>query len=224
MERFEIKEYELRFIIDRDRNLKHGVNVSLSGTPPTTKEDFYWIDSIKHESLGFMYKVYGLDKEFSMADLHPLSPVLISDDVLDIHDLFYYNGRIFECCRIFLDEETEKWIVMSEEEVEYFEDEVYKVIATPNMFGWVYNEGPPHDRNYDWVDSRFLEVYHDSYLVRSVLNNFKMSIVVEGECVNKVSRLEDCFGEVKLTPKLHEGKVIIDGYDLLRNSVSTIIH
>ena len=224
MERFEIKEYDLRFIINYDKDLKHGVNVSLSKKPPLVKDDLYWIDSIKHENIGFMYKVYGLDNEFSAAELYPLSPVLVSDEALDIHDLFYYNGRIFECCRLFLDEETEKWIVMSEEEVEYFEDDVYKVIATPNMFGWVYNEGPPHDRNYDWVDSRFLEQFHDSYLIKSVLNDFKLSIVVEVECSNKPSTPDDCIGDLKIKPNLHEGKIILDSYDLLRNSSSTIIH
>lgn len=224
MERFEIKEYDLRFIIDNNRDLKHGVNVSLSKKPPFTKDDLYWIDSIKHESLGFIYKVYGLDNEFSAAELYPLSPILVSDEVLTIHDLFYYNGKIFECCRLYLDEETEKWIVMSEEEVEYFEDEVYKVIATSNMFGWVYNEGPPHDRNYNWVDSRFLEQFHDSYLIKSVLKNFKLSIVVNVECSGKVSNPEDCIGELIIKPSLHENKIIIDSYDLLRNSSSTIIY
>jgi len=224
MERFEIKEYDLRFIINYDKDLKHGVNVSLSKKPPLVKDDLYWIDSIKHENIGFMYKVYGLDNEFSAAELYPLSPVLVSDEALDIHDLFYYNGRIFECCRLFLDEETEKWIVMSEEEVEYFEDDVYKVIATPNMFGGVYNEGPPHDRNYDWVDSRFLEQFHDSYLIKSVLNDFKLSIVVEVECSNKPSTPDDCIGDLKIKPSLHENKIILDSYGLLRNSSSTIIH
>ena len=224
MERFEIKEYDLRFIINYDRKMKHGVNVSLTKKPPLVKEDLYWIDSITHENIGFTYKVYGLDEYFSVFDLHPLSPVLVSKEALEIHDLFYHDGRIFECCRLFLDEETEKWIVMSEEEVEYFEDEVYKIIATPNMFGWVYNEGPPHDHNYNWVDSRFLEQFHDSYLIKSVLNGFKLSIVVEVECSNKVYNADDCIGELKIRPLLHENRIILDSYNLLRNSSSTIIY
>ncbi len=43
MTQFQIKEFDLRFIIDRGIDLKNGINVSLSDVTPTTKEDFYWV-------------------------------------------------------------------------------------------------------------------------------------------------------------------------------------
>ena len=97
---------------------------------------------------------------------------------------FYYNGKICD----------------------YVNTLSLNIIATPDMFGWLYNEGPPHDHNRRWIDSRYLEDYIELCLISVVRNNFKMSIIVDG-----------------VLPKLHDGKIIIDRYDLLRNCNLTII-
>lgn len=62
--------------------------------------------------------------------------------------------------------------------------------------GYVYNEGPPHDRNYDWVDSRFVEQLHPD-----VLN----------ESEGKIRVLVDENGK----PLEFQGKWILDSYQLL---------
>ena len=223
MTQFQIKEFDLRFIIDKEVKLTHGVNVSLSDVPPTRKEDFYWIDSIKYDPLGFMYQLYGMEENYHAGGLYPLLPILVSDDALDIHDLFYHNGNIYESMGLFLDDE-DKWKVLNEFNEVFYETEVSKVIATPEMFGWLYNEGPPHDHNYDWVDSRFLEVYHQMMLPYFAQKGFKVTIVVDEQCLDKVSNSERCLTGVKLVPSLHDGKIIIDRYDLLRHSKSTVIY
>jgi hypothetical protein len=43
----------------------------------------------------------------------------------------------------------------------------YKMIPLgeiKDQLGFVYNEGPPHDHNWNWVDSRYLEEMHPSTL------------------------------------------------------------
>jgi hypothetical protein len=81
-----------------------------------------------------------------------------------------------------------------------------KVVATPEMFGWLYNEGPPHDHNRNWGDSRYLEDYIQSCLISSVKNGLKMTVMVKE------------IAEFNHVPILHEGKIIIDTYNLLRKS------
>lgn len=220
MVEFKIKEYDLRFIVDKNISLNHYVNVSLTSTPPTKKEDFYWIDSIKYDPLGFMYYLDGVGGGYHVGSLYPLLPVIVSSEFLNIHDLFYINGVIHEVNGLFMDEE-DRWKVIDENGGIFYESDVYKVIAHPEQIGWVYNEGPPHDHNYNWVDSRYLEVMHPKTIVNCVKNEFKITIAVEEECITGG---EECRGETILVPQLHDGKVIIDGYKLLKNSSSVFVY
>lgn len=36
------------------------------------------------------------------------------------------------------------------------------------FIGWIYNEGPPHDHNHIWVDSRYLEELHPDFVSRGI--------------------------------------------------------
>ena len=224
----EIKEYELRFIIDKEVKLNIGTNVALEDKPPFTADDFYWIDSVKHEPFGLMYTVYGIEKPFHACELYPLLPVLVSDDVLEFHDKFYHNGNIYECTGLNLDDDLNMWVVSNENEQSFIETSVEKVVATPEMFGWLYNEGPPHDHNRVWQDSRYLEDYIQSCLIVAVKNKLKMSVIVHEVCPNyngaHMGKDCSCKSGFVLGPKLHDGKIIIDTYNLLRKSSSTIIY
>jgi hypothetical protein len=206
MEQIEIKEYGLRFIIDKDVRLRVGSSVALVDKPPITANDFYWIESVILEPFGLMYTVYGLEKPLHACELYPLLPVLVSDDVLDYHDKFYHEGNIYECSELKLDDDLNMWVVSNENQESFIESSVEKVVVTPEMFGWLYNEGPPHDHNMNWGDSRYLEGYIQSCLIPSVKNGFKMSVMV-----TEIS-------EFNHIPTLHEGKIIIDAYNLLRKS------
>ena len=220
MVQFKIKEFDLRFIVDKDIKLTHYVNVSLTSTPPIKKDDFYWIDSINHDSLGFMYGLYGIEEKFHIGGLYPLLPVIVFRDVLNIHDIFYNEGVIGEVNGLYLDN-SDRWVIIDEFGNERYESEVYKVIATPEQIGWVYNEGPPHDHNYNFVDSRFLEVIHPRVFINCVKDDFKITIVVDETCIPKS---DECRGESMLIPHLHDGKVIIDGYGLLKKSSSIFVY
>ncbi len=228
MDYTEIKEYELRFVIDQQVRLNIGSNVALENKAPTSADNFYWIDSVIHEPFGLMYHVYGVDKFFHACELYPLFPVLVSDDVLDYHDMFYHEGKIYECSGLTLDDDLNMWVVANENQESFIETTVMKVVATPDMFGWLYNEGPPHDHNRYWGDSRFLEDYIQTCLVDAVKNGFKMSIIVHEVCPHyngsHIGKDCSCKGGFIHGPKLHEGKIIIDTYNLLRKSSSTIIH
>lgn len=225
----EIKEYGLRFIIDKDIKIKVGTSVSLKNETPLSPDDFYWIESIKYEPTGFMYSVYGLDTSFHESELYQLLPILVSDERLIIHDKFYHNGKIYDCMDLVCDCEDGEgnWFVLNELGESILESEVSKVIATPDMFGWLYNEGPLHDHNMVWQDSRYLEDYKQSCLISAVKNGLKMTVIVHEVCPNyNGSHLDkDCSCKSGFVhgPKLHEGKIIIDAYGILRNSSSVII-
>ena len=206
MEQIEIKEYDLRFVIDKEVRLRVGSNVALVDKPPIIANDFYWIESVVHEPFGLMYKVYGIEKYFHACELYPLLPVLVSDDALEYHDNFYHNGNIYECFELDLDDDLNMWVVANENLESFIEADVMKVVATPEMFGWLYNEGPPHDHNRYWGDSRYLEDYIQSCLIPCVKNGLKMSVMV-----TEIS-------EFNHIPTLHEDKIIIDAYNLLRKS------
>lgn len=212
---FETKEYDLRFIIDGERQLNIGVNVCLNDIPPIDKDDFYWIDSINYDEFGFIYKLFGVNDKFHVGELKSLLPVLVSDEPLDYYDLFYHNGKIHEVCALYHDESDDNWKVMDEFNDIFNEKDVLKVVATPDKFGWVYNEGPPHDHNYDWVDSRYLEVYRESILINCVNNDLKIKVLVEAICEDRRSKLDDCLSGMRLVPKLHNNKIIIDYYNLI---------
>jgi hypothetical protein len=38
--------------------------------------------------------------------------------------------------------------------------EYYMIVAFPDEIGWVFNQGPPHDRNYNYTNGDYLEVLH----------------------------------------------------------------
>ena len=105
MEPTELKEYGLRFVIDKNEKLRVRTNVALEAKVPLSPNDFYWIESVQHEPTGFMYKVYGLDRLFHGSELYPLLPVLVSDDVLEHQDMFYHDGVIYECTGLDLDDD-----------------------------------------------------------------------------------------------------------------------
>lgn len=228
MEPIEIKEYDLRFIIDKNIKIKTGSSVSLKNEPPLSHDDFYWVESVKYEPTGFMYSVYGLTTLFHESELYQLLPILVSDERLIIHDKFYHNGKIYDCMDLICDcdDGEGNWMVMNELGQTFLESDVLKVIATPDMFGWLYNEGPIHDHNIFWGDSRYLEVYNEACLISAVKNGLKVSIIVHEVCPNyNGSHLgKDCSCKSGFVhgPKMHEGKIIIDAYGILRNSSGVI--
>jgi hypothetical protein len=38
--------------------------------------------------------------------------------------------------------------------------EYYMIVTFPDEIGWVFNQGPPHDRNYNYTNGDYLEVLH----------------------------------------------------------------
>lgn len=62
--------------------------------------------------------------------------------------------------------------------------------------GWIYNEGPPHDHNRIWKDSRYLEDLHP--LWKNRLSTNEVWVVYEN-------------GE----PLLYDDKLILDLYKIL---------
>lgn len=77
----------------------------------------------------------------------------------------------------------------------------YKLVALGEIrseVGYVYNEGPPHDRNWDWVDSRYVELLHPSTF-EGMDSDSKIRVLVEND--GNFSKFR--------------GKLIIDSYFLL---------
>ncbi len=83
---------------------------------------------------------------------------------------------------------------------------VKKVIVEPKQIGWLFNEGPPHDRNQDYR-GKFIEP------VRIPKEQFENGKIYEIEMIDEFSNPEEFKDEglfdSKAKPKLIEGKVII---------------
>jgi len=74
----------------------------------------------------------------------------------------------------------------------YFEDEMivrpkrqgedkhgHLIVAFPEEIGWIFNGGPPHDRNYNYTDGYYLEVLHPSCYQEICDNNFLVHVQVD---------------------------------------------
>lgn len=221
MSEFIIKQFELRFTIDENTTLSQGDGVCIGKKVPETKEDFFWVERVDYEGFGFTYKLFGDDRKYLANELSLLRPVIVSKECLDYYEIFYHNGKLYECYDM-KNNENDDWVIVSESLDEFLEKDVLKVIALPTQIGWVYNEGPPHDHNYNWVDSRYLEVLHPNMVIEWVRDGMRVTIVMEEICTN--GKLSDCVGDYKLVASFYDGKVIIDGYNLLRKSKSTMIY
>lgn len=64
------------------------------------------------------------------------------------------------------------------------------------LIGWVYNEGPPHDHNRIWKDSRYLEDLHPSWFDR-IVDGEGFIVYENGEAL------------------LYDGRLILDLYKIL---------
>jgi hypothetical protein len=76
-----------------------------------------------------------------------------------------------------------------------YKDGVAQICGLGNI-GWVYNEGPPHDHNRIWRDSRYLEDLHPSW-VDKIIDGDVWVVYENGE------------------PLMYDGKIIIDLYKIL---------
>ncbi|TXG84688.1 MAG: hypothetical protein E6R13_02850 [Spirochaetes bacterium] len=111
----------------------------------------------------------------------------------------------------------------------YIVDEQGDIVATSEQIGFVYNEGPIHDHNRYWGDSRYLE---DLYYPRFVddMNELggQVYLVVHEICPNyngsHIGKDCSCKTGFKVIPKLHQGMVIMDLYGLLQKEHGVYIH
>jgi len=226
-----IKEFKLRFIKD-DTEIKKGMNVGRHGLMPINKYGFGYVEDIKTEALGFNYGIREMDSNklyyHHISTIQPILPVLISDDKILKGDRFYVdNGEIHTCIKRESETKTKLGRIIGENDVDYLEKWVQKIVAGPNEIGWGYNEGPPHDHNRNWKydtdDNKqlYIEDYLPSMIHKAVKSNCKLFVVVEEICPHYDGRHKSGF---ILAPKLYDGKVIMDSYGLLKkNSTGHIL-
>ena len=55
----------------------------------------------------------------------------------------------------------------------------YMIVAFPDEIGWVFNQGPPHDHNYNYTNGHYLEVLHPD-TIKGILSS-KILIHIEVE-------------------------------------------
>lgn len=94
----------------------------------------------------------------------------------------------------------------------YIIDEDGSIIATSSQIGFVYNEGPPHDHNRNWVDSRYLEdLYYPRFISEMKDMDGYVYLVVKQD-------------EMGTRPTFHHDMVIMDLYGLLKSESGILIH
>jgi hypothetical protein len=88
------------------------------------------------------------------------------------------------------------------------------LVASPSVFGYVYNEGPPHDHNHSWKNGMYLEDLHPLFFDGI---DKEVSVLVMVLCPTHLGK--DCTCQVGLEVMLrtHEGKIILDSYGLISN-------
>ncbi len=218
-----LRTYKLRFIKD-DSDIKVGMNVGRHNLMPINKYDFGYLESIKDESLGFRYGIREFDSgklfHHHISTIQPILPILISEDNISKGDKFYLdNGTIHTCTGVNNQDGINLPHVTDENGQWHIRKYVSKVIATSDQFGWAYNEGPPHDHNYQW-HGKYLESYIPTMLHNTIMNNCKLNIIVEEICPHyggkHIGKDCSCKSGFILVPKLYEGKIIMDSYGILK--------
>ena len=56
-------------------------------------------------------------------------------------------------------------------------NDYYLIVTFPDEIGWVFNQGPPHDHNYNYTNGHYLEVLHPD-TIKDILNS-EMLIHIE---------------------------------------------
>ena len=56
-------------------------------------------------------------------------------------------------------------------------NDYYLIVTFPDEIGWVFNQGPPHDHNYNYTNGHYLEVLHPD-TIKDILNS-QMLIHIE---------------------------------------------
>lgn len=167
-------------------------------------------------------------KSYDLKFINGDSPILVSDDLLHSGDYFLVEGvGVIVCVKTFVKDEV--WCVLGDDGNTYREIDVYRVVAMPYQFGWSYNEGPPHDHNRVWRDTRYLEDFHyEGVMDRAKENDNKITVVVHEVCPNyggsHLGSDCSCKSGFIYIPLLHDGKIIMDTYNILRKSLGTFVY
>lgn len=74
---------------------------------------------------------------------------------------------------------------------------ILSIGSVRGLAGYVYNEGPPHDRNYNWIGSSYVEMVHPTVLMGDFDTEIRVLVDDEGK------------------PLEFQGKWILDTYLLL---------
>jgi hypothetical protein len=139
------------------------------------------------------------------------TPVIISDERVFKGD-YYYDGS-----EILLSDGS------------FVEEGFKKVVALPSQIGWVYNEGPPHDHNRLWRDSRYLEdLHYDGFIEYIQKSQGKIYLLVQEICPNydgsHINKDCSCKSGFIQVPVLYHDKVIMDSYEILKNSLGIFVY
>lgn len=176
------------------------------------------------------------------ADTDPAYGYLVNvEDKHNIEISYSYDGRALCCIDLYckdkdtLLEVVEPYLISSDDILEnelcYVEGVVMKanmnhtnplvckkIVATPEELAWVYYEGSPHDRAYDYKNGTYLEILHPSVILEIIDNGGKILVDVKEICPNyngsHIGRDCNCKMGFIHIPKLHEGKVIFHHYEL----------
>ena len=72
--------------------------------------------------------------------------------------------------------------------------EYYMIVTFPDEIGWVFNQGPPHDRNYNYTNGDYLEVLHPETM-KDILSS-KILIHIEVDLYFETSAMQEYRGTI----------------------------
>lgn len=194
----ELKELELKMVPTNNQVFRQGCYIN-DGT-----HIGYVTSIIEHEKIEVTYTIgkgiFSIDRGSEDMDdeLEVVEPYLLSYDDITSGQTYYCRGS--------------NSIKVAGKSGGYHCD--IKVVAEPKEIGWIYlQEGPPHDRAYDYKNGAYVEVMHPLSLLGIIDSGGLVKVQVAEVCphYNGAHLWKDCScksGFIHL-PLLHEGKVIL---------------
>lgn len=208
----EFKKFSVRVINEVGSPISIGMNISLIHRVPRILSDIGVIETYEKDYSGFSYGVRNLGTNkisiMHISSIRPIGLVLTSEDEVCVGDIFYHDGELHKCIEI-------SGGVIAENGIRYHSQPYSKVVALSNEIGYSYNRGPIHDHNHSWRDGVYLEDFNDG-VARKLYEMHSVYVLVSEQCLEHGLDCS-CKSGFVIKPILHDGKIIMDTYDITGN-------
>lgn len=200
----ELKGYTLAMVHSKNQRLANGkfvrdINDNTYGYISDASDKHNIVVQYTNEGQGLhCVDIWCKDKD---SKLEVVEPYIVSNDNILEGDLCYVEGVIMKA-------------TMNHPSPLFCN----KVVAGPDQIGWVYYEGPPHDRAWDYKSNSYVEQLHPNHIL-DILERENKDVLVEVQeiCPNydgkHIGKDCSCKSGFIYVPKLFKDKIIMHTYE-----------